>query len=129
MALWTFDCFLSESGRDLIDDWYLAQAPEVQAAFDTVIRYLGSQPREKWSRPYFSLLEGYECDGIGEIRFKANRVQHRPLGFFGPQRLHFTIVICVMEKGGKLPKGTCRTASKRKYLVENEEGRAHECEF
>ena len=129
MGLWTFLCFVSESGRDIVRDWYNEQAPEVQAAFDVAIEYLRDQPHVKWVRPYFGTLDG-KCAGLGEIRFKANKVQHRPIGFFGSKRMQFTILFFAIEKDRKfIPKNTCETAQNRKDLVLQNKVHPHECEF
>ena len=121
-------CFLSDGGRDVIRDWYDEQTSEVQAEFDVALSYLREQPPAQWVRPSFGTLTG-ECAGLGEIRFKANKVQHRPIGFFGPERMQFTLLLCAIEKGRKfIPKNTCDTAQKRKTIVLKNKERADECD-
>ena len=122
-------CFLSDGGKDVIRDWYDEQASEVQAEFDVALSYLREQPPAQWVRPSFGTLTG-KCAGLGEIRFKANKVQYRPIGFFGPERMQFTLLLCAIEKGGKfIPKNTCDTAQKRKAIVLKNKERADECDF
>jgi hypothetical protein len=67
--------------------------------------------------PRTRVLEG-ECDGLIEIRFFAENVQHRPLGFYGPLKLEFTIAFFATERGGKFyPRNSCGTALGRKSIV------------
>jgi len=129
MGTWTFLCFLSDGGRDVIRDWYDEQAPEVQAEFDVALSYLREQPPAQWVRPSFGTLRG-KCAGLEEIRFKANKIQHRPIGFFGPEGMQFTLLLCATEKDRKfIPPSTCDTAQRRKAIVLNNKGRADECDF
>lgn len=74
---WTFRCYLTERGTDVIDEWYREQSEALQAKFDTRLRYLRQHPRSDWVRPYFDTLRK-KCAGLGEIRFAWNKVQYRP---------------------------------------------------
>lgn len=123
---WTFQSFVTSTGRKLVHDWYAGQSPAVQAAFDTALEYLRDQPIAKWVRPYAAVLSG-DCNGLVEIRFKAEKVQHRPLGFFRPEQI-FTIVYLATERDGQLvPPSACMTALARKGIVETTRGRC--CEW
>ena len=114
---WTIRCFLSDAGRDVICEWYGEEPETVQAAFDTRLKFLTQNSITSWTRPYFDKLN-VTCPGISEIRFKADKVQYRPLGFFGPKPGEFTIVALAIEKGDALkPKGICKVAQDRKKLV------------
>ncbi len=118
---WTFRSFVSDTGRRLVHEWYDGQSPDVQAAFDTALEYLQVQPPHKWVRPHVGILSG-KCKGLIEIIFKADNVQHRPLGFYSPSHI-FTIVFFATEKGGELkPKDACKTAIDRKSLIEKTGG-------
>jgi hypothetical protein len=76
--------------------------------------------------PFFRMLHG-ECHGFGEVRIKLERVQWRPIGFFGPARLEFTILLIASEKGGKLrPKETCAIGQTRMAEVTQTPDIAHE---
>src|SRR5579863_5640090 len=114
---WRFYGFVSKNGDKLIPGWYAKQKPEAKSTFDTSLEYLLDRP--KWERPETGILHE-ECEGLIEIRFKANNVQHRALGFYSPGR-EFTIVFFATEKGGKLkPKDACRTALKLKELIQQD---------
>jgi hypothetical protein len=72
---------------------------------------------QEWREPYTKQLEG-PCDGLVEIRFKADRVQHRPLGFYGPKRMEFTIALIAREIGDRFePQNACEQALGRKNAI------------
>src|SRR5438132_13951361 len=99
MPLWTFKCFLSEGGRDLIDDWYAELPPKAKAKFDNLLEHFRDNPHHKWGNNYLKALVGY--DGIFEIRFQIQNVLYRPLGYFGPQRGNFAFLIGALEQGDR----------------------------
>src|SRR5687768_8178315 len=82
MPLWTFKCFLGNSGDDLFDIWYNNQAYQAQAKLDVIIEHFRDKPHTKWGGSYFFPLTGYP--GIFEIKFRVANVLYRPLGCFGP---------------------------------------------
>lgn len=126
--LWTIRCYLDDKRNDVIDAWRQQQPEELQAKFDERVRYLRAQPRERWVRPYFDTLKG-NCKGLGEIRFKYNNVQYRPLGFFSG-KLEFTLVFIAQEKGGRFdPLSACEQGLKRKLEIEADRSRANDCDL
>src|SRR5438045_3415322 len=117
MALWTFRTYVSPQGEEEVAQWYAGQTPTVRAAFDQRLRNLVQMKPQEWREPYAKQLEG-SCDGLVEIRFKADRVQHRPLGFYGPRRMEFTITLMAREIGDRFePKDACEKALARKDEV------------
>jgi len=88
-----------------------------QAAADARVLYLRDQPPSMWTVPHAKKLSAGtqpECKDIYEIRFKANNVQQRPLGYFGPDSETFTVVLWATHKGRQwTPKDFCRIASER----------------
>jgi hypothetical protein len=116
-AAWTFLTYVSPNGVQEVPQWYDAQSPKVQAAFDQRIRVLRQMEPHEWVEPYVKKLRG-QCTGLVEIRFKADRVQHRPLGFYGPSRSEFTILLCAREIGDRFdPLDACAIALRRKKDV------------
>jgi hypothetical protein len=129
LRLWTLRCYVLPGGRDAIDDWYGRQHDDVCAIMDAVLEYLSQRPRNEWRRPEFDQLSG-KMRELGEIRFKANRVQYRILGFHGPRRSEFTLLVAAKKKGRVYdPKSALETALSRKAEVEAEGGRARVCDF
>ena len=114
--IWAFRSFVTDRGDSEVSTWYEAQTPKVQAKFDTTLRYLRDRP--SWGLPYTDVLTEGDCNGIIEIRFQAEKVQHRPLGFQGPLKREFTILNFATEHNFKLkPPESCQTANRRKALV------------
>ena len=124
---WTFRAFTSDGGRSVIQDWYDVQSAGVRAAFDTALKHLRDQPPSNWVRPFIGTL-GKKCEGLMEIRFTVEKVRHRPIGFFGPKRMEFTVLAFAVEKDRKfVPPTTCQIALERKELIVNDPERA--CEY
>ncbi len=74
----------------------------------------------EWGRSnYCKTLQG-PCSGLMEMRFLAENIQQRPLGFQSGHK-EFTILFWAQEKGGKLqPRTACEKALKRKDEVEKD---------
>jgi len=114
---WVFGSFVEADGVSTVDAWYGAKSSEVRAAFDMALRHLRDQPPSNWVRPFVGSLKR-ECSGLVEIRFKAGNIQHRPIGFYGPNRMQFTILEFAIEKDRKfVPASVCRTALRKKSEV------------
>lgn len=123
-VLWTIRSYVSERGIDEIRKWHGNQTARCRAKFLSRIRFLAQTPRSGWKREPFDNLHGYE---LGEVRFNADGVEHRPLGFFSPGMI-FTLVFCAEEKGGKfIPKGAPEIAESRKREIEIDASRC--CPF
>ena len=128
MAWWRFRCYLMDDGTDVIDAWYEAQPAPLQAKFDTRMRFLQQNPRDKWVRPYFDTL-GNECAGLGEVRFEWKNVQYRPIGFSSGE-MEFTLVFVAEEHGGAfVPRNTCRQCQSRKAEVISHREKARDCDL
>jgi hypothetical protein len=78
---------------------------------------LAQLPKSDWHSDYCKRLSG-PWAGLFEIRFKADGIMQRPLGFIsGPNE--FTLLFWAIEKSGKfVPKSACETALKWKDDVE-----------
>lgn len=114
---WMFRGYVSPAGVNEVAEWYARQNAEVQAGFDRRLHDLRQMAPHEWREPFTKQLEG-ECDGLVEIRFKAARVQQRPLGFYGPGRMEFTILLCAQEIGDRFePRDACAIALRRKHDV------------
>lgn len=127
MGLWTFKSFLTDSGehgRDVINEWYADLPPVAQAKFHTILEQLRDLPQHLWPPSCVKPLE----QGILELRFKIRNVLHRPLGFFGPDRSEFTLLMPAREQGDEfVPRNALQIAIDRKDIVLADKGRAHEC--
>ena len=123
MACWTFLDFVDDRGENQIRAWIEGQPPSfgkrLRATLNARLDLLSAMKPLR-GLPYTKILDG-ECDGLFEIRFKANNVQCRPLCFYGPNRTEITILMGAKEMNGRfVPPNACTTAQSRKALVESE---------
>lgn len=116
--IWTFyECELRDD-EWLITEFLNGAKPETEVKFNDRCRNLVQMNLAEWSPVWTKQLRGNKCDGLVEVRFKANNVQQRPLGFFGPGPSEFTFVIWAIEKGGDfVPKDACRIGKQREEAV------------
>lgn len=127
-VLWTIRCYVSPRGSDEIRRWYNSQTPRVRAKFLSRLKFLAQTPRAGWKREPFDLLSD-ECAGLGEIRFNADGVQHRPLGYFSPGMI-FTLVFCAVEKNNRFePRNACKIGLERKAEIDSDVSRCRKCDF
>jgi hypothetical protein len=122
---WIFRCYVDGDGIDVIDAWYGSQDDVVQAKFDTRVRFLQQQPRDKWKRLGFDTYK----DGVGYIRMDIGNVQHRVFGCPMGQ-LEYAWLIAATKKGKAFsPRGADETAVERMAEVVAERERSRDCEF
>jgi hypothetical protein len=108
---------------------------EIRAAYDRLsgkgqgrflarLQMLASLNGDEWHETYYKKLSG-ECDGLWELRFKADGVQQRPLCFrSGPNEL--TLLFWAQEKNSRfVPRSACAVALRRKSEVLHDRNRAH----
>jgi hypothetical protein len=111
MAMWRFWDYFTEDHRCPIRDWYGAQDPAVQAAFDVVVLIL--RDTEDWTASdveEFKRLEEPHV-GLSEIRFqvdvprRGNRNPYkrhfRPAGLYRPEERDFVFLVGC-EKSGRI---------------------------
>ena len=117
--LWNFRCYRSADGTDEIRTWYDGGSKQLRARFLSRMRILAQLARDEWHEVLYKDLHG-ACDELGEIRFKADKVQQRPLGFHSGDA-EFTILFCATEKGGRfVPLSACEKAIARRDEVLND---------
>ena len=131
MAEWTFRDYLRRSNEgdepilvNEILEWTLGLPQKAQAKIDQRILTLRAWP--VWPPAYVSDC-GFE--DILELRITSGNVQYRPLGFYGPERRAFTLVVGTIEKGGKLPRGDGASAIERRRRIIKEGWPTCEHEF
>jgi hypothetical protein len=106
----------AEEVKSDIRDTYQNGSPRLKARTLSRLKILAGLPRAQWHEGYFKKLSG-ACEGLWEIRFEADNVQQRPLGFHVTE-IEFVILFWAREKGDKfVPKQACEIALKRKAEV------------
>jgi hypothetical protein len=126
---WNFRVYVHSSGRCDVQATFDCGTDELRANTEVALGYLKSQPKQDWRRPKAGKLskQGNFRD-FYEIRFKAERVQQRPIGYFGPGAADFTILIWATEQGNALrPKTWYDTAMR--CMTEIQEGKANARDF
>jgi hypothetical protein len=117
-----FRTYQRASGRDDVQEWYRALKAADRATVLSVLQYLRDLPRDDWGRPDFDQLHG-KCAGMGEFRFKFGGIQQRLIGYFGPRRMSFTILLPVQKRGRSFdPRDWENSALRRKAEVEADSG-------
>lgn len=105
--------FVPDQGVDVLSEWFHTAGNMEKAKLDSRMLHLRQQRREKWTRPFYDTLR----DGVGEVRFKANRIQHRALGFFGPDQNEFTFLILATKTNRFNPPNAIDIAVERRKLI------------
>jgi hypothetical protein len=117
---WTFMDYRDAGGTNVIHDWlHGKKRNRVRADMNAFINLLST---------FDTIPEKYisaRCPGaILELRIKIDRVQYRPLCFYGPVRGRITLLLMAIEKNDRLePPNACASALQRKNLVAMEPGR------
>ena len=114
MEIWSFLDYYSQRGENEILSWL--NSVEVPRAAKAKInaRIMALQGFPVFPPPYFSAYKGW--DDLYELRVVYANVQYRPLGFYGPARRQFSLLIGGIEKG-KIPKRLLEAANERRKIV------------
>lgn len=91
---------------------------EAETAFAAIIDGLGVLDRKYWTRPQFDVLHGERYHRMGEFRFNGDDKTYRVFGYFGPQKLNFTMLIGC-EKKRNLKHEMDLAASRRDFAEAN----------
>jgi len=124
MDSWTFYDFLDPRGVNLIRGWLDGLPAQARARINARILFM--KAISNWPEQYVSALTGWPK--LVEIRVVSGGNQYRPLGFYGPQRRQFTIVLGTIEKG-KLPRRVLETADEHRKIILADPSRIREHDF
>lgn len=110
------------SGNSDVKETYENGSGQLKGKFLTRLKMLGSLEKDQWHETLHKQLK--KQDGLCELRFKADGVQQRPLGFHMPSNT-FVILFWAIEKNNKfIPPGAVQTAKARRLEVEMDGDRA-----
>ena len=117
--MWNIKCYESQSGRNDVQSTYDSGTADLKAGLETALDYLKVRDRQEWRRPHaHKMTKCNEFRDFFEIRFCANNLQQRPIGYFGPGENDFTILIWATEKGNRLnPENWCEKANRRRKEI------------
>ncbi len=112
---------MSATGKRDVRKDYDRGSEELRAAFDAHWEYLRVRPRDQWVRPAAHKLRPEQKGGYREFfefRFRSEKTQQRPLGYFGQNPKHFTLLIWATEKGSKfVPLEAMNTCEARRNSI------------
>jgi hypothetical protein len=125
--VWTFLACPNPGGGKPINRFIQGLGDEALADLINVMSFLEHLDRDQWKRPEFDVLTGVNYRGMGEIRFYGERKKYRLFGYFGPSRLHFTLLHGTVKKGSV--KKDLDTAAKRRDWAEANQGELYAFNF
>ena len=103
-------CYVSPAGNNKIADWYAGLSVHEKADTDEFLKNM--RRTRDWTLPdYRARLTGHK--GLGELRWRSERKQHRLIGFFG-DGVWYAVVGCTHKGRVYHPHDALDTA--RKYM-------------
>lgn len=118
---WRFCDFVSDRDKNEIRAWSAQQGATLKARLNALIRHLETLDRVFTRQDNVGLLRKVgPCHGEGfvELIITIGKVEYRPIGWYGPEARHVTLLVGAIEKGdGFDPRNACVTAVNRKHLV------------
>lgn len=109
--LWNFRYYPLRDTSTGVRNVYENASRAVQGKFFSRLVTLAQLDISQWREPLFKTLTNQS--GLSEIRFKAEGVQQRPLGFRSGQH-EYTLLLWATERGGRfVPRSACETAKSR----------------
>jgi hypothetical protein len=120
-----FRYFVEEDGTSDVRSEHDSGSRQLRSKFLSRIGNLAKLPIAEWHDGLVKPLHG-ECAGLLEIRFFADHVQQRPLGFRSGES-EFIILFWARERGGKwVPRSACARAQRRKIAASANRGRSRD---
>jgi len=103
-----------------IATWLDSIGVKPKAKINNILYNLSETPPEEWHKSRAAAkLKGQ--NDLWEIKAFRDKVQWRIIGFFGPGKGAFTLLVGAFEKGNKLqPASTLATADSRKVNVQSD---------
>lgn len=129
---WRFLDFVDRGGENQIRRWLNEQPPKVKAHINALIRNLAILDRPFTRQDKVGLLRKPPCAGeqLIELIAKIDKVQYRPIGWYGPEAREVTLLLGAIERGGELdPRNACHIAKQRKNLVKGDRGYVRDHQF
>jgi hypothetical protein len=119
MYRWRFEQFTSAAGRKVISDWRRnVLSPARRAIFDTFLDRIAKM--ESWPTGICNPLKGYSKRW--ELRWTAERVEHRIFGYYGGSQVFVMLIGCTHK--GKIydPPGAFQIMVDRSRKLQTGEG-------
>lgn len=114
MYVWRFQQFRAWTGRKAIDDWRGKMSPARQASFDIFMDRIAKM--EAWPSGTCDPIKGHA--GCWELRWTAEKVEHRVFGYYGKEKEFCMMVGCTHKGKVYDPPGAFEMLDDRKSKVE-----------
>lgn len=120
---WTFFEYVGSNDRGVVRDWFKrlphGTSQQVEAAVDALVEELQQLTCDVFDRSHNVGQLRHSCSDYFELRVKVQKVQYRPIGFYGPARREFTLLGITTEKGGVLvdDQDCSRIKERRKSIL------------
>lgn len=112
--------FASAAGRKAISDWRGRLSPARRAIFDVFLSRLCRM--ERWPAGICDPVKGRQNKGIWELRWTAEKVEHRILGYFAGPREFVMLAGCTHKGRVYDPPQVFATAADRRRMIDAGEG-------
>ena len=116
MYVWRFNQFKARGGRRAIDDWKLS--PARRASLDTFLDRIAKM--QSWPVGICGPIGNHA--GCWELRWTAEKVEHRIFGYFGFGKQYNMMVGCTHKGKTHDPPGVFETLDQRKRQVQDGTG-------
>ncbi len=96
--MWTLLACPAPGGGKPIDKFVTELGVEAETSLSATLELLLAVERKYWIRPQFDVLHGEKYARMGEVRFDGDNKTYRLFGYFGPNRLQFTLLLGCIKK-------------------------------
>src|SRR6266853_1078787 len=116
--LWVFNQFRSANGRDVISDWRKGLSPARRAVLDVFLDRIAKM--RAWPIGICDPIRGYS--GYWELRWTAEKVEHRIFGYYGGPLLFVMLVGCTHKGKVYDPPSAFQTMKERNKKLTERKG-------
>jgi hypothetical protein len=110
--------YVDTNGINIVKAWLDQQGDRAKAKLNTRLNTLEQISRTEWGKLNTEVLKG-DKDGLIAVRVLYEGIQYRLLGYDGPNRSEFTLLICGEERNNKyIPLDMGRKAFERIKNIE-----------
>lgn len=128
MPNWTFWDYLSDQGKNYIEDWVeKTLSVSEQEEFSALLRNLRNMDRWK-HEPFYKSISAGKTRGLGELRFDGDRKKLRVFGADekGSINRYVLLIGCSHKQRVYDPPNAMETAARRKGFLESGIGKLRE---
>lgn len=118
MYVWRFKQFVAWTGRKAIDDWRSRLSPSRRAIHDVFMDRIAKM--DSWPSGICDPLKNHA--GCWELRWAAEKVEHRLFGYYGVGKWFIMLVGCTHKGKVYDPHGAFEILDERKTQIENGAG-------